>query len=104
MEIFIMKLNQVAATITFATLLASGTAFAAGPTNAEYYPLQEVTSVKTMDKTGGAASIKESPTTKDTVMSTKESADANARTMGARAATGTDDKSQEILMYLKAGG
>jgi hypothetical protein len=90
-----MKTNQVAAAITFAaTLLAAGTAFAAGPTNAEYYPFQETTTAKTTDKSNGAD------------MSTKQSSSASSstKTMGAQGHVSTDNQAREILMYLKAGG
>jgi hypothetical protein len=90
---FTMKPNQVAATLTFAaTLLAAGTAFAAGPTNAEYYPFAETTSaVKPVD--AGTP-----------VRSAAKSTDRETKTMGAQGHASTNDQSQEILMYLKAGG
>jgi len=91
LEIFTMKLKQIAAAFTLATtLLAGGTAFAAGPTNAEYFPFQGITSMKTLDQTN------------DGVVSRKD--DVNARKMGAKGDAMTTDQSREILMYLKAGG
>ncbi len=95
-----MKHNQVAATFAFAAaLLAGGTAFAAGPTNAEYYPFQEIMSMKMIDKN------------KDGMVSKKEFMDMmdktwemNAKKMGAKGDAMTPDQFKEILMYLKAGG
>jgi hypothetical protein len=100
MEISTMKHHQVAATITLAaTLLAAGTAFAAGPTNAEYYPFQEIMSMKMIDKD------------KDGMVSRKEFMDMmgmawemNTKKMGAKGDKVTPDQLKEIMMYLKAGG
>lgn len=68
-----------------------------GPTNAEYYPFQEITSAKMTDKTD------------DRVASGKD--DVNTKKMGAKGDVTTADRSEgildqskEILMYLKAGG
>jgi hypothetical protein len=81
-----------------ASLLVTGSAFAAGPTNAEYYPFQEVMSMKMIDKN------------KDGMVSKKEfldmmakSWDMNAAKMGAKN-TMTSEQFKELLMYLKAGG
>ena len=97
-----MKLTQLAATSTLtAALLAAGTAFAAGPTNAEYFPFDET---KIAKPTG------------DKVVADK--GEASTRTMGATGNGGTmgnggatskggttvPDQSNEIMMYLKAGG
>jgi hypothetical protein len=98
--VFHMKPNQTAARIALAaTLLAAGTAFAAGPTNAEYYPFQEIMSMKMLDKN------------KDGMVSKKEfidmmnlTWDMNARKMGAKGEAMNADQFKEILMYLKAGG
>jgi EF hand domain-containing protein len=95
-----MKPNQAVAAITFAaTLLAAGAAFAAGPTSAEYYPFQEIMSMKMIDKN------------KDGMVSKKEfldmmnmAWDMNAKKMGAQGNAMTADQFKEILMYLKAGG
>jgi hypothetical protein len=94
-----MKSKIVAAAITLAaTLLAPG-AFAAGPTTAEYYPFQEIMSMKMMDKN------------KDGMVSRKEFTDMmnmawemNAKKMGAKGDVMTPDQFREVLMYLKAGG
>ena len=86
-----MKLTRLAATSTLAaTLLAAGTAFAGGPLNAEYYPLQDLKFTRATDKTS------------DKAVSTKD--EATTRKMGAKANATTIDQSREILMYLKAGG
>ncbi|HWP11520.1 MAG TPA: hypothetical protein VNN06_06840 [Ramlibacter sp.] len=95
-----MKLQQLAGTFTLAaTLLAGGTAFAAGPTSAEYYPFNEIMSMKMIDKN------------KDSMVSKKEfldmmnmAWDINAKKMGAKGDMMTPDQFKEILMYLKAGG
>ena len=95
-----MKLKQLAGTFTVAAmLLAGGTAFAAGPTGAEYYPFQEIMSMKMIDKN------------KDGMVSKKEfmdmmgmAWDINTKKMGAKGDKVTPDQFKEILMYLKAGG
>jgi hypothetical protein len=96
---FTMKSHQAAATIALASLLAAGTAFAAGPATAEYYPFQEIMSMKMIDKN------------KDAMVSKKEFMDMmdktwemNAKKMGASSEALTQDQFKEILMYLKAGG
>jgi hypothetical protein len=98
--VFHMKPNQTAAAITLAaTLLAAGTAFAAGPTSAEYYPFQEIMSMKMMDKN------KDGMVSKKEYMDMMNKAwDMNARKMGAKGNVMTPDQFKEILMYLKAGG
>jgi hypothetical protein len=86
-----MKLTRLAATSTLAaTLLAAGAAFAGGPLNAEYYPLQDLKIPRATDKTSTKV-----VSTKDQVTTQK---------MGATAGATTPDQSREILMYLKAGG
>jgi hypothetical protein len=92
LEIFTMKLTQLAATSTLAaTLLAAGAAFAGGPLNAEYYPLHDLKFTPAADKTSNK------------VVSGKD--EATTKKMGATTAgTATIDQSREILMYLKAGG
>jgi ABC-type uncharacterized transport system auxiliary subunit len=91
MEIATMKRNQVAATLTIAaTLLAGSTAFAAGPTNAEYFPFPETAPATTVRTSNGK-------------VVTNASTTADAKTMGAQGTATPVDRSAEILMYLKAG-
>jgi hypothetical protein len=95
-----MKLNQIAGTFALAAaVLASGSAFAAGPTNAEYYPFAEIMSMKMMDKNNdGMVSKKE-------FMDMMSMAwDMNAKKMGVKGDKMTDAQFKEILMYMKAGG
>ena len=95
-----MKLNHLTASIALAAgVLVSGSAFAAGPTNAEYYPFAEIMSMKMIDKN------------KDGMVSKKEFMDMmtmawemNAKKMGVKGDMMTDAQFKEILMYLKAGG
>ncbi|HSI53225.1 MAG TPA: EF-hand domain-containing protein [Ramlibacter sp.] len=95
-----MKLKQLTTSIALATaVLASGTAFAAGPTNAEYYAFQEIMSMKMIDKN------------KDGMVSKKEFMDMmtmawemNAKKMGTKGEMMSDAQFKEFLMYLKAGG
>jgi hypothetical protein len=95
-----MKLKQIAGSFALAaTVLASGTAFAAGPTNAEYYPFPEIMSMKMIDKN------------KDGMVSKKEFMDMmtmawemNAKKMGVKGDVMTEAQLKEILMYLNAGG
>jgi hypothetical protein len=95
-----MKLNHIAGSIAIASaFLVSGSAFAAGPTNAEFYPFAEIMSMKMMDKD------------KDGMVSKKEymdmmsmAWDMNAKKMGVKGEKMTDAQFKEILMYLKAGG
>ncbi len=95
-----MKLKQLTTSLVLtAAVLASGTAFAAGPTNAEYYPLAEIMSMKMIDKN------------KDGMVSRKEfmdmmtmAWDMNAKKMGVKGEMMTDAQFKEVLMYLKAGG
>ncbi|MDB5872026.1 MAG: hypothetical protein JWQ07_1468 [Ramlibacter sp.] len=95
-----MKLKQFAGSIAFAaTVLVSGTAFAAGPASAEFYPFAEIMSMKMIDKN------------KDGMVSKKEfmdmmtmAWDMNAKKMGGKADMMTDVQFKELLMYLKAGG
>jgi hypothetical protein len=95
-----MSIKQTAAGFALAiSALASGNAFAAGPTNAEYYPFSEVMSMKMMDKN------------KDGMVSKKEfidmmsmAWDMNAKKMGvAKSDMLTVQQFNEVLMYLKAG-
>jgi hypothetical protein len=95
-----MKAKQLTATLALAAAtLASGSAFAAGPTSAEYYPFAEIMSMKMVDKN------------KDGMVSKKEfmdmmsmAWDMNAKKMGAKGEMMTDAQFKEVLMYLKAGG
>lgn len=95
-----MKLNRIAAAVTMtATLLAAGSALAAGPTSAEYYPFQEIMSMKMMDKN------KDGMVSKKEYMDMMSKAwDMNAKKMGAKGDAMTRDQFNEVLMYLKAGG
>jgi hypothetical protein len=95
-----MKLHQLAGTCTIATmLLAGGAAFAAGPTSAEYYPFQEIMSMKMIDKN------KDSMVSKKEFMDMMNMAwDMNTKKMGAKGDKVTPEQFKEILMYLKAGG
>ncbi|MCM2253819.1 MAG: hypothetical protein NDJ19_15770 [Ramlibacter sp.] len=87
-----MKPNQAAAALTFAaTLLAAGSAVAAGPTNAEHYPFPEAATPT--HAAGNGAAMKPSAKSAE-----------DAKTMGAPRQSWTDDRSREIQMYLKAGG
>ena len=95
-----MQLKRLASSLAIATaVLASASAFAAGPTNAEYYPFQEIMAMKMIDKN------------KDGMVSKKEFMDMmtmawemNAKKMGVKGDMMTDAQFKEILMYLKAGG
>ena len=95
-----MKLQKLAGAIAMtATLFASSTAFAAGPTSAEYYPFAEIMAMKMIDKN------------KDGMVSKKEFMDMmtmawemNAKKMNVKGDMMTDAQFKEILMYLKAGG
>jgi hypothetical protein len=95
-----MKFKQIAASLAACgALLASGSALAAGPTNAEYYPFAEIMAMKMMDKN------------KDGMVSKKEfmnmmtmAWEMNAKKMGSKAEMMTDAQFKEFLMYLKAGG
>jgi len=95
-----MSIRKTAAGIALAvSALASGNAFAAGPTNAEYYPFAEIMAMKMMDKN------------KDGMVSRKEfldmmamSWDMNAKKMGIKGDMMTPAQFNEVLMYLKAGG
>lgn len=95
-----MKPSQVPAAIAAAAIfLAAGTAFAGGPKSAEFFPFQEIMSMKMIDKN------------KDGMVSKKEYMDMmdkawemNAKKMGAKGDAMTPDQFKEILMYLKAGG
>lgn len=95
-----MQLKQLTASLVLAAgVLAAGTASAAGPTNAEFYPFAEIMSMKMIDKN------------KDGMVSKKEfmdmmtmAWDMNAKKMGVKGDMMTDAQFKDILMYLKAGG
>ena len=95
-----MKSNRVPATLALAaSMFAAGGTFAAGPTNAEYYPFQEIMSMKMMDKNkDGMVSKKEFMDMMDKTWEMK------AKKMGAKGDTMTPAQFDEVLMYLKAGG
>ena len=94
-----MKLKTLASSLAIAAAFAvSAPAFAAGPTNAEFFPFAEIMSMKMIDKN------------KDGMVSKKEFMDMmtmawemNAKKMGAKDMM-TDAQFKEFLMYLKAGG
>ena len=94
-----MKLKTIATTFAAATLLAAaGSAFAAG-TVAEYYPFNEIMSMKMMDKN------------KDGMVSKKEfmdmmsmAWDMNAKKMSVKGDKMTTDQFGQLMQYLKAGG
>ena len=82
-----------------ASILCASSAFAAGPTNAEYYPFSEIMAMKMMDKN------------KDGMVSKKEyldmmskAWDMNAMKMGVKGDNMTRQQFDEVLQYLKAGG
>jgi hypothetical protein len=95
-----MNMKKIAAClVATAALAGTGSAFAAGPTNAEFYPFAEIMSMKMMDKN------------KDGMVSKKEfidmmsmAWDMNAKKMGAKGDMLTVQQFGEVLMYLKAGG
>ena len=95
-----MSFKQSAARLALAaSVLCAGTAFAQGPTNAEYYPFADIMGMKIMDKN------------KDGMVSKKEyldmmsmAWDMNAKKMGVKGDKMTLDQFKEILMYMKAGG
>ena len=95
-----MSIHKTAAGLVLAfSALAAGNAFAAGPTNAEFYPFAEIMAMKMMDKN------------KDGMVSRKEfldmmamSWDMNAKKMGIKGDMMTPAQFNEVLMYLKAGG
>ena len=95
-----MKLQRLAGTCAMAAMLLAGSAaFAAGPASAEYYPFQEIMSMKMIDKN------KDSMVSKKEFMDMMNMAwDINAKKMGAKGDVMTPDQFKEILMYLKAGG
>jgi hypothetical protein len=90
-----MNLKKIAAALA---LLGASTAFAAGPTNAEYYPFAEIMSMKMMDKNGNGMVSK-----KEFMDMMSMAWDMNAKKMGVKSEM-TPDQFKEILMYLKAGG
>ena len=95
-----MKIQQTAGRLALAaSLLCAGSAFAAGPANAEYYPFAEIMAMKMMDKN------------KDGMVSKKEYMDMmskawnmNAQKMGVKGEKMTQQQFNEVLLYLKAGG
>lgn len=94
-----MKTHRIAAAFAMsATLLAAGSAFASGPTSAEFYPFQEIMSMKMLDKN------KDGMVSKKEYMDMMDKAwDMNAKKMGAKGDVMTSDQFKEVLMYLKAG-
>ena len=92
-----MTLRHTVAAVSI--LLCSASSFAAGPTNAEYYPFAEIMSMKMMDKN------KDGMVSKKEYMDMMSKAwDMNAAKMGVKGDKMTDAQFKEILMYLKAGG
>ena len=95
-----MKLQRLATSLAAAAVLcASASAFAAGPTNAEYYPFAEIMGMKMIDKN------------KDGMVSKKEFMDMmtmawemNMKKMGGKGDMMSDAQFKEFLQYLKAGG
>lgn len=95
-----MNIKKIAAGfIAAAAMTGAGSAFAQGPSNAEFYPFAEIMSMKMMDKN------------KDGMVSKKEfldmmamAWDMNAKKMGAKKDMLTVQQFGEVLMYLKAGG
>jgi hypothetical protein len=95
-----MNFKQIAGTaIVTASILAAGGAAAQGPSNAEYYPLAEIMSMKMIDKN------------KDGMVSKKEfmdmmsmAWDMNYKKMSGKANMMDDAQMKQFLMYLKAGG
>jgi hypothetical protein len=95
-----MTFKKLALTVAIAAtaLTATGAHANQGPTNAEYYPLVEIMSMKMMDKN------KDGMVSKQEFISMMEMAwDMNAKKMGAKDRM-TPDQFQQVLMYLKAGG
>ena len=91
-----MTVKKIAAALA---LLGATTAFAAGPTNAEYYPFAEIMSMKMMDKNGNGMVSK-----KEFMDMMSMAWDMNAKKMGAKGDMLTVQPFGEVLMYLKAGG
>jgi len=95
-----MNVKLIAGSLLLAaSTLGTSTAFAAGPTNAEFYPFAEIMSMKMMDKN------------KDGMVSRQEfldmmamTWDMNAKKMGVKENKMTRAQFDEVLMYLKAGG
>ena len=93
-----MQVKKIATTLAAAAaLFAAGSAFAAG--SSEYYPFNEIMSMKMMDKN------------KDGMVSKKEymdmmslAWDMNAKKMGVKGDKMTTDEFNQLLTYLKAGG
>jgi hypothetical protein len=93
-----MKTHRIAAPLAMAATLLAGSAFASGPTSAEFYPFQEIMSMKMLDKN------------KDGMVWKKEFLDMmnmtwemNAKKMGAKGDVMSAEQFKEVLMYLKAG-
>ena len=95
-----MKIQQTAGRLALAaSLLCTASAFAAGPTNAEYYPFSEIMAMKMMDKN------KDGMVSKKEYMDMMSKAwDMNAQKMGVKGEKMTQQQFNEVLMYLKAGG
>ena len=95
-----MKIQQTAGRLALAaSLLCAGSAFAAGPANAEYYPFAEIMAMKMMDKN------KDGMVSKKEYMDMMSKAwDMNAQKMGVKGEKMTQQQFNEVLLYLKAGG
>jgi hypothetical protein len=93
-----MQVKKIATSfVAAATLLAAGTAFAAGST--EYYPFSEIMAMKMMDKN------KDGMVSKKEYMDMMSKAwDMNAAKMGVKGDKMTTDQFNQLLQYLKAGG
>ena len=94
-----MKLKSIASCLALAAAFTATSSFAAGPTNAEFYPFAEIMSMKMMDKN------------KDGMVSKKEfldmmsmAWDMNAKKMNVKGDKMSEADFKEVLMYLKAGG
>lgn len=94
-----MNVKLIAATVLLAASTLGSNAYAAGPTNAEYYPFAEIMGMKMLDKN------------KDGMVSRQEfldmmamTWDMNAKKMGVKEGKMTRAQFDEVLMYLKAGG
>ena len=94
-------MHKLATRLAFATVLAATCAAPvfAQPTSQEFYPFQEIMSMKMIDKDH------------DNMVSRKEyldmmakAWDMNAMKMGVKGDKMTPEQFKEILMYLKAGG
>jgi hypothetical protein len=93
-----MKLKMIATTVAAATMLCAAGSALAQP-RGEYYPFDEIMSMKMMDKDhDGMVSKKE-------YMDMMSLAwDMNAKKMGVKGNKMTADEFKQVLQYLKAGG